>query len=77
MEELVEILRDKVVTVNGFCYLVDRLNASRGCATAVTRVRIGSMKFRECRELCRRRFSFENERDSISYLCSTNDVIWK
>ena len=46
-------------TVKGFCYLVDRLNVSGGCETAVTsRVRIGWMKFRECGELLRgRRFS--------------------
>ena len=48
-----------VETVKGFCYLGDRLNASGGCASAVTsRVRIGWMKFRECGELLLgRRFS--------------------
>ena len=58
-EEPVEVLRDEVETVKGFCYLGDRLNASVGCETAVTsRVRIGWMKFRECGELLRaRRFS--------------------
>ena len=36
----------------------DRLNASGECETAVTsRVRIGWMKFRECRELLGGRFS--------------------
>ena len=41
-EKPVEVLSDKVKTVKGFCYLVDRLNASGGCETAVTsRVRIG------------------------------------
>ena len=48
-------------TVKGFCYLGDRvggLNASGGCETAVTsRVRIRWMKFRECGELLRGRFS--------------------
>ena len=46
-------------TAKEFCYLGDRLNASGGCETAVTsRVRIGWMKFRQCRELlCRKRFS--------------------
>ena len=54
----VEVLRDEVETVKGFCYLGDRLNASGGCETAVTsRVRIGWMNFRECGELLRgRRF---------------------
>ena len=51
-EEPVEVLCDEVETVKGFCYLGDRLNASGGCETAVTsRIRIGWMKFGECREL--------------------------
>ena len=60
-EEPVEVLRNEVETVKGFCYLGDRLNASGGCETAVTsRVRIGWMKFRECGELLRgRRFSLK------------------
>ena len=32
----VEKLCNKVEEVNGFCYLVDRLNASDGCEVAVT-----------------------------------------
>ena len=45
-------LCDEVETVKGFCYLVDRLNASGGCEAAVTaRVRIGWVRFRECGEL--------------------------
>ena len=48
----IEKLCDEVETVNGFCYLGDRLNASGGCETAVTaRVRIGWVRFRECGEL--------------------------
>ena len=36
----------------GFCYLGDRVNASSGCKAAVTaRVRIGWVKFKECRDL--------------------------
>ena len=39
-------------TVNGFCYLGDRLNASGDCKAAVTaKVRIGWVKVRECGEL--------------------------
>ena len=39
-------------TVNRFCYMADRLNASGGCEAAVTaRVRIGWVRFRECGEL--------------------------
>ena len=48
----IEKLCDEVETVNGFCYLGDRLNASGGCKAAVTaRVRIGWVRFRECGEL--------------------------
>ena len=39
-------------TVNGFCYLGDRLSASGGCEAAVTaKVRIGWVRFGECGEL--------------------------
>ena len=59
-EKPVEVLRDEVETVKGFCYLGDRLNASGGCKTAVTaRVRVGWMKFRECGELLLGRFSLK------------------
>ena len=45
----IEKLCDEVETVNGFCYLGDRLNASGGCEAAVTaRVGIGWVRFREC-----------------------------
>ena len=48
----IEKLCDEVETVNGFCYLRDRLNSSGGCEAAVTaRVRIGWVRFRECGEL--------------------------
>ena len=48
----IEKLRDEVETVNGFCYLRERLNASGGCEAAVTaRVRIGWVRFRKCGEL--------------------------
>ena len=50
--DLIEKLCDEVQTVNGFCYLGNRLNASGGCEAAVTaRVRIGWVRFRECVEL--------------------------
>ena len=39
-------------TVNGFCYLGDRRNASGGCEAAVTaKIRIGWVRFRKCEEL--------------------------
>ena len=42
----------KVKTVNGFCYLGDRLNFCGGCETVVTgRARIGWIRFRECGQL--------------------------
>ena len=48
----IEKLCDEVETVNGFCYLRDRLNSSGGCKASVTaRVRIGWVRFRECGEL--------------------------
>ena len=48
----IEKLCNDVQTVNGFCYLGDRLNASGGCKAAVTAtVRIGWVRFRECGEL--------------------------
>ena len=43
---------DEVETVNGFCYLGDRLNACEGSKAVVTaRVRIDWVRFRECGEL--------------------------
>ena len=50
--DLIEKLCDEVETVNEFCYLGDRLNASSGCEAAViARVSIGWVKFRECGKL--------------------------
>ena len=52
MVDLIEKLCDEVETVNGFCYLGERLNASGGCKAAVTaRLRIGWARFKECEEL--------------------------
>ena len=48
----IEKLYNEVETINRFCYLGDRINASGGCEAAVTaRVRIGWVRFRECGEL--------------------------
>ena len=45
-------LCNEVETVNGFCYLGDKLNVSGGREAAVTaRVRISSIRFRESGEL--------------------------
>ena len=51
--DLTEKLCDEVETVNGLCFLGDRLNANGGCQAAVTaRVRIGWVRFRECGGCC-------------------------
>ena len=43
----IENMCDEVETVNGFCYLGDRLNSSDGCEAAGTaKVRIGWVRFR-------------------------------
>ena len=48
----IEKLCNEVETVNGFCCLGDRINASGGCRPAVTaRVRIGWVRLREYEEL--------------------------
>ena len=47
----IEKLCDEVQTVNGFCYLGNRLIANGGCDAAVTaRVRIGWVRFKKCGE---------------------------
>ena len=48
--DLIEKLCDEVETVNGFCYLGDRLNASGDCEAAVT-TRVRTWVFRDCGEL--------------------------
>ena len=49
MADLIEKLCDEVETVNGFCYLGERLNSSGGCEAAITaKVRIGSVRCRKC-----------------------------
>ena len=52
MVNLIMKLHDEVETVNKFCYLVDKLNASGGCEAAVTaRVRTDWVRFRKCEKL--------------------------
>ena len=52
MVDSIKKLCNEAETVNGFCYLGDRLNASGGCEVAVTaRVRIGWVRFRKFEEL--------------------------
>ena len=75
--DLIEKLCDEVETVNGFCYLADRLNASGGCEAAVTaRVRIGWVRFRECGELLLgNRFPLKMK-GSLSFLCKISNTVW-
>ena len=74
----IEKLCDEVETVNGFCYLGDRLNASGGCEAAVTaRLRIGWVRFRECEELLLgNRFPLKIK-GSLSLLCKISNTVWK
>ena len=71
----IEKLCDKVETVNGFCYLGDRLNASGGYEAAVTaRVKIGWVRFRKCGEfLLGNRFSLRMK--GKVYRCCVRSVI--
>ena len=73
----IEKLCDEVETVKGFCYLVDRLNASGGCEVAViARVRIGWVRFRECGELLLgNRFPLKMK--GKVYRCCVTSAIWK
>ena len=59
----IDKLCDEVETVNRFCYLGGRLNASGGCEAAVIpSVRIGWVRFRECGELLfGKRFPFKKK----------------
>ena len=70
-------LSNEVETVNGFCYLGDRLNARGGCEAAVTaRVRIGRVRFRECREwLLGNRFTLRIK-DKVYRCCVTSAILY-
>ena len=77
MEGTVDSIRklcDEVETVNGFCYLRDRLNATGDCVAVVTaRVRIGWVRFRECGKLLLgNRFPLKMK-DKV-YRCSATQV---
>ena len=75
----IEKLCDEVETVNGFCYLRDRLNSSAGCEAAVTaRVRIGWIRFSECGELLlRNRFLLKMKGKNRSLLRKISNTVWK
>ena len=47
--DLTKKLHNEVETMNRFCYLGDRWNASGGCEVAVTaKVRVGWVRLRKC-----------------------------
>ena len=74
--EPVEELCEEVETVRGFCYLGDRMNASGGCKAAVTRARIGWVKFRECGELLNsKKFSF-NMKGMVYQSCVRSAMLY-
>ena len=70
-----EKLCNEVETVNGFCYLGDRLNATGGCEDVVTaKARIGWIKFREGGEsLLGNRFSLRMK--AKAYRCCVKSAI--
>ena len=71
----IEKLCDKVETVNGFCYLGDRLNSSGGCEAAVTaRVKIGRVRFRKYGELLPRN-GFPMRMKGKVYCCCVRSAI--
>ena len=77
MVDSIKKLCDEVETVNGFCYLGDRLNASGGCAAAVTaRARIGWVRFRECGELLLgNRFPLRMK-DKVYHCCIRSAILY-
>ena len=75
MVDSIKKLCNEVETVNGFCYLGDRLNASGGCEVAGTaRVRISWVRFRECGELLLgNRFPLKMK--GVAYRCCIRSAI--
>ena len=63
IEGTVDLIKKLCDTVNNFCYLGDRLNASGGYEAAVTaRVRICWVRFRECGVIAWKKVSLEDKR---------------
>jgi len=75
--EPVKKLCDEVATVNLFCYLDGKLNASGGCEIAVTaRTRLRWMKFRECGEfLYGKNFSLKLK-GRVYWTCVTSAMLY-
>ena len=73
----IEKLCDEVETVNGFCYLGDKLNASGGCEVAVTaRERNGWVRFRECRELLLGNKFLLRMKDKVYCCCVRSAILY-
>ena len=73
----IEKLSDEVETVNGFCYLRDRLNSSGGCEAAVTaRVRIGWIRFSECGELLLGNRFLLKMKDKVYRCCVRSAILY-
>ena len=77
MVNSIEKLCNEVETVNRFCYLGDRLNASGGCQAAVTaRVRIGGVRFVESEKLLLgNRFSLKMKR-KVYHCCIRSAILY-
>ena len=73
----IEKLCDEVETVDGFCYVANRLHSSGGCEAAV-KVRIGWVRFGKCGELLlENRFSLRMK-DKVCRCCvQISNTVWK
>ena len=73
----IEKLCNEVETVNGFCYLGDRLNASGGCEAAGTaKVKIGWIRYRKYGELLlRNRFPLKMKSKVYCY-CVRSAILY-
>ena len=79
-KEVVEELCEEVEMVRGFCYLGDRVNASGGCEACscdsksknwLGKVQ-GMWRVAELKNVLA-----EDERNGLSELCKSGDVIWE
>ena len=74
-KKCIEKLCDEVETVNGLCFLGDRLNFSGGCEAAVT-ARVRWVRFRECGELLLGdRFSLRMK-DKVYCCCVRSTILY-
>ena len=75
--DLIDKLCNEVETVNEFCCLKDRLNASGGCEVAVTaRVKIDWVRFRECGELLLGNKFPLKMKDKIYHCCIRSAILY-